>query len=92
MEDKEPKPSCLCLKLTEERLSSRRGQSASLQSSMTTRLIEDVFRLKEEKLMEELDKNAFFSEEMDSGLFSSWVLASPVNSNQSKFEDILQCC
>ena len=51
MEDKDPKPSCLCLKLTEERLNSSKGQSASLQSSMTTRLMEEVFRLMEEKLI-----------------------------------------
>ena len=71
MEDKDPKPSCLCLKLTDERLSSSRGQSASLQSSMTTRLIEEVFRLKEEKLIEELDKKLVFSEEKDIGLCAS---------------------
>ena len=71
MEDKDPKPSCLCLKLTEERLNSSRGQSASLQSSMTTRLMEEVFRLMEEKLMEELDKYDVFSEDMDMGLLAS---------------------
>ena len=75
MDDKDPKPSCLCLKLTEERLSSSSGQSASLQSSMTTRLIEEVLRLNEEKLIEELDKKVVFSVAIAIGLFSSCVLA-----------------
>ena len=56
MENSDPAPSCLCFRLTEDRLSSSRGQSASLQSSITTRLMQEVFTCSDEKLMDDVER------------------------------------